>query len=117
MTRYPRSLPRLTGLCQVLSDAALAKLTHAIHQKAQTQAFLDELSKIPPASDLGLVPATQTELLYQSWASSRRASLNVRLAEQTVAVSQAKTAASLALGRLESLSKLMNRRGALKDQA
>jgi hypothetical protein len=109
MTRNPKSLPRLTGLCQMLSDTALATLMHATRQKAETQALLDQLSQIPSATDLGLVQIAQAELMYQSWVGSRRANLNLLLAEQTIAVNHAKIAAGLALGRVESLTKISKR--------
>lgn len=108
MTRRS-DLARLQALAEMVETLRMSEMRAAAAACAQTRDRMRDL-EAGPAPDLPPIAAARAALLYDRWADARRAELNMVLARQTVALSEAQDAARLAFGRARALEAVAARR-------
>lgn len=104
-----KDLDQLAVLGQLILDAKLSALRAAALARDQSLARLADLARPQPAEGLLPVAAEEVRLRYELWADQRRAEINRSLAQQTVAWTEARGAATAAFGRTEALRRLQAR--------
>lgn len=102
-----QQLSQLRQIADLMLDSQLFALRRAARAKAESEARLAGLDRtIPAPASLSEIAAGIAALSYQRWADARRAELNVVLARQTVAWTEARDAARLSFGRKQVLQSL-----------
>lgn len=104
-----QQLDQLAVLGQLILDAKLSALRAAALAREESLARLADLARPHPAGGLLPLAAEEVRLRYEMWADQRRADINRTLAQQTVAWTEARDAATTAFGRTEALRSLQAR--------
>ena len=92
-------LLRLRQMAGMVLDARLQDLRREREAQEAIRQKIAALNAVPVEDGLALSAAAQAYLAYDSWASRRRADLNLQLAERTAACLQAEAEARQAFGR------------------
>lgn len=105
-------LSRLQDLASLMLDHRLAQLKKAADAKSQSEAALAALAAPSPAAegDLEGMSAALAGLAYQRWADTRRAEINIVLAQQTHVWLEQRAAAQAAFGKADALRRLAENR-------
>jgi len=101
-------LTQLRHVSQLLLDVRLMKLERATQARQESLDRLSELNRPAPPGDLNPVIAGEVAMRYQLWADQRRSAINLVLARQTVAWTEARRDASEAFGRNQIIGKLQD---------
>jgi hypothetical protein len=101
-------LPRLQRLAELAFDKSRAALTEAA-QKAQTSRDALARLDLAPTRDRDDLALLQQEMVYDRWAESRRAEINLIYAGQRAELLLATEAARREFGRLQAISRLVDR--------
>ena len=104
-----KELEQLAVLGQLILDAKLSALRVAAAARQESLFRLADLARPQPAEGVLPVAAEEARLRYELWADQRRAEINRTLAQQTVAWTEARGAATAAFGRTEALRGLQAR--------
>lgn len=101
-------LSRLQELANLMLDHRLALLKTATEAKSQSEAALAALGAQSPVAEGGLqgMSAALASLAYQRWADTRRAEINLVLAQQTHVWLEQRSAAQTAFGKADALGRL-----------
>ena len=100
-------LAQLSMLCQMVLDTRLIALRQAALARQQSLDHLTELDRPQPETDLSPIIAGEVAIRYQLWADQRRSDINLTLARQTVAWTEARQDAARAFGRDQALNRLI----------
>jgi hypothetical protein len=100
------ALARITGL---IMDQELANLQAKKAAQAETRRHIATLDQTFDAGDVALAASALVSLRYAGWAERKKATLNVTLAQQTVATMAAEDAARMAFARNAVMEKLAKR--------
>ena len=106
-----RDLQAIGDVSQLVLDHRLAALREAASQLERSRAQLAAINAAAAPADLPPVAARLVDVSYQRWADTRRTDLNTVMAQQTVALIDARGEASTAFGRLQALRGLAERLG------
>jgi hypothetical protein len=104
-----KKLQGLQRVADVMLDHSLLSLRAARLVQEETRAKLLALDRHD--ADYGCTPqaAARAQMLYDTWADSRRAALNQNLTIQTAAVQTAQDVARQAFGKQNALKRLQSR--------
>ena len=102
-------LGQLRQISQLMLDLRLMTLERAAQARQESLAHLAELNRPAPPTDLNPVTAGEVAMRYQLWADQRRSAINLVLARQTVAWTEARKDAAQAFGRNSVIGKLQDR--------
>ncbi len=101
-----KQIDRLCILTDLVLVSRLTALQAASAARAASLARLADLDVPLQAPDLPEVAAADVMLRYQRWADQRRADINLTLARQTAAWTEARESATLAFARSQALQGL-----------
>lgn len=100
-----QQLEKLRQISALLLESKLSILNAAARAKQESEAQLNGLSQTSTCpDDLSALAQERVLLGYQRWADARRLELNMLLARQTVAWTEARDAAREAFGKKEALA-------------
>jgi len=108
--RTSAPLERLSRLGDLIRDVRLANLHQAAAARQDCLTQLQAVSQVASSTGLNPVATQQAALLYDRWADTRRAALNLVLAQRTAEWMVAKEDARLALIRADVLRALKDKR-------
>jgi hypothetical protein len=102
-------LAQLRRVSQLMLDVRLMTLERAAQARQESLNHLAELNRPSLATDLNPIVAGDVAMRYELWADQRRSAINLVLAQQTVAWTEARQDASEAFGRNSVIGKLQDR--------
>jgi hypothetical protein len=105
MTKSPE-LTRLADVAQLMLDHRLGQLRAVYARLDLSRMQLQAINAAAKPADLPLVAGEKVGLVYDRWADTRRAELNLVIARQTAEMIEARNEAGTAFGRLQALQGL-----------
>ena len=99
-------IAQLRDVSRLILDVRLMKLEQASQARQESLDHLSALNRPSPPTDLNPVTAGEVAMRYQLWADQRRSAINLILARQTAAWSEARKEAAEAFGRDAVIAKL-----------
>ena len=99
-------IAQLRDVSRLMLDVRLMKLERASQARQESLDHLSALNQPSPPTDLNPVIAGEVAMRYQLWADQRRSAINLILARQTAAWSEARKEAAEAFGRDAVIAKL-----------
>jgi hypothetical protein len=110
-------LTQLRLVSQLMLDVRLLKLEQASQARQESLDHLADLNRPAPPTDLNPITAGEVAMRYQQWADQRRSAINLVLARQTSAWSEARKDAAEAFGRNSVIGKLQDKRKPTVDRS